>query len=275
MFGYVVPNKAELKFREFDTYRAYYCGLCSSLRRGFGYKGALSLTYDMTFLSMLLNSLYEPESLPRCTRCVCHPFKKHCEITDKYSSYAADMSILLSYYKCIDDWRDDKSIPKLIYAALLRSGKKKTALKYPEKAAGIKKLLGEISRLEKDGSLEENANAFGDICGIIFTPEDDIWRKTLYNIGFYLGKFIYILDSYDDIEGDIRHNRPNPLIGLYSASEFDKECENLLNMMAAECAAEFEKLPLIENAEILRNILYAGIWTRFSETVKTKSQKSH
>lgn len=271
MFGYVVPNKAELKFREFDTYRSYYCGLCSALRKNYGYTGALSLTYDMTFLSMLLNSLYEPKCAACHTRCVCHPFKKHCEMTDKYSPYVADMSILLSYYKCIDDWHDNKSIPKLLYAALLLPGKKKASLKYPRKAAEIKRLLGEISQNESGGTLEENASAFGSICGVIFTPEEDIWHKALYSIGFYLGKFIYILDAYDDIEGDIKHNRPNPLKNLHSAPSFDEECENLLNMMAAECAAEFEKLPLIENAEILRNILYAGIWTRFCEIAKTKS----
>jgi hypothetical protein len=265
MFGYIVPNKAELKFREFDVYRSHYCGLCASIRKRYGYIGALSLTYDLTFLSMLLHSLYEPNFSEKCVRCICHPFKKHCEITDKYSDYAADMSILLSYYKCLDDFHDDKSIPKGLYALFLRRKKNKISSKYPEKAKITERELKFISLHERDGSLEENANSFGRLTAAIFSPEDDIWKSSLEKIGFYLGKFIYILDAYDDVEDDIKKKRPNPLISLHSRSDFKSECESVLNMMAAECAGEFEKLPIIKDAEILRNILYAGIWTRFSE----------
>ena len=53
MYGYIVVDQPELKFREFDKYRSYYCGLCDSLAEAHGLKGQISLSYDMTFQVML------------------------------------------------------------------------------------------------------------------------------------------------------------------------------------------------------------------------------
>ena len=59
MFGYVTVDKPELKVREFYRYKGYYCGLCRSLNEEYGLRGRMTLTYDMTFLVLLLTSLYE------------------------------------------------------------------------------------------------------------------------------------------------------------------------------------------------------------------------
>lgn len=261
MFGRVIPLKSELKFREFDVYRAHYCGICHSLKKH-GFLSSMCLNYDMTFLALLLNSLYDSENVCRSTRCVCHPCKKHKEICDRYSPYVSDMTILLAYYKCLDDWSDDRNILKLTYGIYLKSKVKKIEATYPEKCENIKTFLKELSEKEKCASLEECANLFGNILGEVFTPENDMWRDSLFLIGFYLGKFIYIFDAYEDIEDDIKKNRFNPLKDMYSMPDFDRECEIILNMMASECAIEFEKLPLVDNIEILRNILYSGIWQK-------------
>lgn len=259
MFGRVIPNKSELKFREYDTYRSYYCGLCRSLKNN-GFLSSMSLNYDMAFLSMLLNSLYELQMQTCDARCICHVCKKHREVTDKYSPYVADMTILLTYYKCLDDFHDDKNIIKYLYSVYLKPKVKRINLTYPDKCSDIKKYLTELSRAEKTASLEECANLFGNILSAVFTPCEDEWQSTLSDMGFYLGKFIYIADAYSDIEADIKKNRPNPLIPMHSSPDYKTECETILNMLAAEAADEFEKLPLIENVEILRNILYSGIW---------------
>ena len=63
MYGYIVMNKPELKIREYERYRAYYCGLCKSLKSDAGMRGQISLSYDMTFLALLLSALYEPETV--------------------------------------------------------------------------------------------------------------------------------------------------------------------------------------------------------------------
>ena len=61
MFGFVVANQQALSPEELQRYRAVYCGLCRALGSRHGATARLTLTYDMTFLILLLNSLYEPE----------------------------------------------------------------------------------------------------------------------------------------------------------------------------------------------------------------------
>ena len=57
MFGYVVADQANLKPEELERYRSAYCGLCRAIGRRHGQHARLVLTYDMTFLSLLLDSL--------------------------------------------------------------------------------------------------------------------------------------------------------------------------------------------------------------------------
>lgn len=108
MFGYITVNKPELKIKEFEEYRAYYCGLCGALRKRCGLKGQLSLSYDLTFLAMLLTGLYDGRTEDVPCKCIFHPFDKMRRKESQFLYYTADMNILLTYYKCLDDWTDEK-----------------------------------------------------------------------------------------------------------------------------------------------------------------------
>ena len=88
--------------------------------------------------SLLLTGLYEPQEVKRTIRCVVHPFEKHATSQNEYTRYAADMGIILSYYSCLDDWNDEKSKSKRLYAAALKSGCEKAAALYPGKASVIR-----------------------------------------------------------------------------------------------------------------------------------------
>ena len=61
MFGYISINKAEMKFKDYDVYHSYYCGLCKVLKECYGRRGQVTLSFDMTFLVILLTGLYEPD----------------------------------------------------------------------------------------------------------------------------------------------------------------------------------------------------------------------
>ena len=125
LFGYIIVNKPEMKFKEFDLYHAYYCGLCRSLKKCYGMAGQISLSYDMTFLAMLLCGLYEPEETRSRERCVAHPLSKHMAIENIFTEYAADMNVLLTMYKCEDDWADEHRKKAFVAAKLLHSKIKK------------------------------------------------------------------------------------------------------------------------------------------------------
>lgn len=276
MFGYIIINKAEMKFKDFDLYHSYYCGLCRVLKDKYGKRGQMTLSYDMTFLLMLLTGLYEPETVSDCCKCIAHPFEKHPTNINEYTEYVADMNIILSYYKCKDDWQDDKKFSKMLFAKMLESKNNKIHDKYKEKVDIIADCLQQISIGEQNGetNIDKMAGCFGKIMGQIFMCKDDIWQDSLYKIGFYLGKFIYLMDAYEDIEDDIKKDNYNPLIDTWQEPDFDEKCKTILTMMMAECSKEFEKLPIIEYTDILRNILYSGVWCRYELVKAKRSEKA-
>lgn len=265
MFGYIVVNKPEMKFREFAVYRSYYCGLCQTLKEKYGRTGQMTLSYDMTFLVMLLTGLYEPETETGEARCIAHPFEKHPTNRNEYSEYAADVNMILTYYKCMDDWLDEKKIGRYLFAAMLRKKHNRIAEKYPEKVLCVYDRLEKIHQCEKEknSSIDGVAGHFGEIMAELFVYKDDEWADSLRKIGFYLGKYIYLLDAYDDIEKDLKKGNYNPFAGMYESEHFEEDVKQILTMMMAECSREFETLPILWNVDILRNILYAGVWTRF------------
>lgn len=275
MFGYVVMNKPEMKFKDYDLYRTFYCGLCHELKDKYGFSGQISLTYDMTFVVLLLSALYEPDTEEGASRCIVHPARRQQIRQNEITEYAADMNILFTYYKCMDDWKDEKRLSRLGYAKLLSGKNKRLLEKYPEKSTRIIELLDEISVMEKAGEkdIDKISGCFGHIMEEIFVWKEDMWAKSLRKMGFYLGKFIYLLDAYDDVEDDVKNGNYNPFSGEYKMEGFHEHVKNLLMMMMAEACREFEKLPIIMYADILRNILYSGVWCRF-ETVGKKRKEA-
>ncbi len=268
-------NKGDLRFREYDEYRGYYCGLCQTLKKRFGLAGQLSLSYDMTFLVMLLTSLYEPLDNREMKRCIAHPLKKQYCKSNEYTEYVADMTVLLSYYKCQDDWEDEKKLLKKVYGDILRGKSKKQRELYKKKEEIVIENLKNLSLAEKnkEDDLDVVAGCFGNILAELFVVKEDEWSDNLRKIGYYLGKYIYIMDAYDDLETDLKKGNYNPFAEkMCNTGNFDFLVKEILTIMAAECAKEFEKLPLLNDVDILRNILYSGIWTKY-EMVKVKRSK--
>ena len=265
MFGYIVMNKPEIKFKDFDLYRSFYCGLCRELRERYGVTGQISLTYDMTFVILLLSGLYEPPTRKGTTRCVIHPVRKQPVRKNAVTEYAADMNVFLAYYKCEDDWKDEKKLLSFLYGKLLREKEKKAEERWYRKVDRIVSLLHELSEMEKseEQDVDRVSGCFGKIMEEIFAYREDMWEPVLRRMGFFLGKFIYLMDAYDDVEDDVKKGNYNPFSTRYIMEGFDEEVRQMLIMMMAEVCREFEKLPIIKYTDILRNILYSGVWCRF------------
>ena len=275
MFGYIVINKSELKFREFDVYHSYYCGLCRVLKERYGAAGQMTLSYDMTFLVMLLSGLYEPETSISFHKCIAHPFERHQSRINRFTEYVADMNVLLSYYKCVDDWKDERKYLKYAYSKLLKGKCGRMETVYGDKMNRVDHLLQEISRGEKEAgsNMDQMAGIFGEVMAEIFAWRKDEWEDSLRRIGFFLGKFIYLMDAYEDLEQDIKKGMFNPLREMSEHEDFEDSSRYILTMMMTECAKTFETLPIIEDVEILRNILYSGVWCRYETVRKRREEK--
>ncbi len=274
MFGYIIINKAEMKFREYEVYHSYYCGLCRKLSDKYGVSGQLSLSYDMTFLLMLLTGLYDPPTETGELRCIAHPLEKHTYRTNLFTEYFADMNVLLTEYKCRDDWKDEKKLTRLVYGRILAGKSRKYKDLYGDKLGRIAGLMRDYALAESEGrnDVDTMAGLFGKVMAEIVRCREDEWSGNLYRLGFFLGKFIYLSDAYEDVEEDIKKGTFNPLKKKFGTPEFEEECKTILTMMMSECCREFEQLPILDNVEILRNILYSGVWGRY-EPVHARREK--
>ncbi|MCI8320308.1 MAG: hypothetical protein HFH02_04430 [Dorea sp.] len=276
MFGYISINQAEMKFKDYDIYHSYYCGLCRVLKKNYGRCGQMTLSYDMTFLIILLTGLYEPDTKTETAACAAHPLKKHTVRTNELTDYAAAVNLILSYYKCKDDWEDEHK--KKSYAAAKLLAPKIAAVKerYPEKIQAVSSNLKKLSALEKQNGLNADmmAGIFGDILAELFVFRQDEWEDSLRKIGFFLGKFIFLMDAYEDVEKDINTGNYNPFKQAFlEDADFSENCRKLLTMMMAECSRTFERLPILLHADILRNILYSGVWCRYTAVTEKRMQE--
>lgn len=274
MFGYIVVHKPELKVREYEAYEAGYCGLCRSLKKRHGRLGQMTLSFDMTFLALLLSGLYEPKTRIRNRRCPAHPTHRHPYRENVFYDYAADMNVMLTYYKCLDDWQDEHNVARLICAGLLKGRMKKLKKQYGAKIAKTGSMLLKLRKFEQKNicDIDRTAGFFGEIMAELFVYRKDEWEHRLRHMGFFLGKFIYLMDAYEDIEDDLKKGRYNPFAELYKEDNFEETCGMFLKMMIAEVSRSFEALPILEDAEILRNILYAGVWTRYGQVRQRRKE---
>ncbi len=276
MFGYIYVNQKSLSEENREQYKAYYCGLCQVLKESSGVKAQALLNYDMTFLIILLTGLYELDNEERTFICATHPVKKKTAYINDASQYASDMNVLLSYYNLVDDWNDDKNLPKHLLSMTLKKEYSRIARKYPRQAAALESYINRLTLLES--RREENIDAIsgltGELLGEIFAWKEDIWSDELHCLGFYMGKFIYLMDAYMDLEKDERKNEYNPFEKLARENPEDYETLSklILTSMMSECAKSFERLPILLHADIIRNILYSGVWAKY-EYLQAKKQK--
>ena len=275
MIGYITVKKEELKIKDFDCYHAFYCGVCRDIKAEYGQFARLTLTYDMTFLAILLSSVYDKEPTAEKHLCMMHPGSKQTGLQNEFTKYAADMSIIIVYHNLQDDWIDERKKRSLIASGLLKRAYKKASAKYPRQVEAVEKYLEQLHEVEKEGSddLDKASGLTGDFFREVFKIYDeDIWNKDLGDIGFYLGKFIYLMDAWEDIEEDREKGNYNPFLQYSEREDFEEFSFSILQMMAAEAAAAFERLPAVDHVDILRNILYAGIWNKYGY-VKEKGKE--
>ncbi|NCB91203.1 MAG: hypothetical protein EOM40_01325 [Clostridia bacterium] len=275
MFGYVAINMEEMKIKDYRVYRAFYCGICQDLKEMHGQSSRLTLTYDMTFLSILLSGLYEKEVDTQKHFCAIHPLKKHMTYRNELTAYAADMNVLLSYYNMLDDWFDEKKPIPLVVAGTLKDNIRRIKEKYPRQTKAVLRYLKKLKacETEKSTDLDRASGYTGELMAEIFLWKKDNWEDILRKVGYYLGKYIYLMDAWEDVEKDRKKGNYNPWASISTDTDFHQRSGQILTVLAAECSRQFEKLPILEYVDILRNILYSGIWTKYDLLMKKNEEK--
>lgn len=276
MFGYVRINKMDLTFREYEHYKAYYCGLCKYLKRNHTELSRMTINYDITFLIVLLSSIYQPSAQVFHEKCIVDPVKKKKHIINEITEYAASMNILLAYYKLEDDVNDEGDIKSRLVRRAYKKSFKTAYDKYPQKADFIKACLGELRSLEEDQStsIDQTSNCFARLLEEIFDYKDDEYRDRLRKVGFNIGKYIYIMDAYEDLDQDLEKGRYNP----FSSYKDDREglkvrVDKLIGMTLARLEEAILNLDIKVNKSIIDNIIYSGVYLRYKGLINGGDKK--
>ncbi|MDP4092560.1 MAG: DUF5685 family protein [Bacillota bacterium] len=284
MFGYILPEKQELKVKEYEIFRAYYCGLCKAIGLRSGQLKRFLLNYDTAFLALFLSALSDEDMHVCPERCAAHPLKKRLTAKKNQSiEYASDINVLLAYYNLKDNWKDDKSLLSGSAVLTLAACHKKLKKEHLQKCDIIEKRLEELSGLEKEkcSSMDRAAEPFARLMEEIFAFKplctDDKTEKILRWIGYNIGKWVYIVDAFDDIEKDIKKDSYNPLVLQYNydggnAEEFKirirEKVEFNLTYALAEIAKAFELLDIKRNKGLVENIIYMGMLRKTEQILK-------
>ena len=262
MFGYVAASVKELNKTQRERYSSVYCGICRQLREGASGSARMALSYDMAFLALLHMSLYEPEETGGKHACLLHPFRPWAD--NAYIRYAADMNIALGYYKCMDDLRDEGKISAKWMGKVLSKGLPGIRERWPRQCEAIQRCIERLSQLEQErcGNPDLPAGCFGELMGELLVYREDLWAENLRQMGMALGRFIYLADAATDYREDRKKNRYNPFLAMGMAEQWET-WETYLVMAMGRCTDQYERLPLVQDKEILDNILYSGIWLEY------------
>ncbi|MEG0156378.1 MAG: DUF5685 family protein [Anaerovoracaceae bacterium] len=291
MLGYVTCEKPELKMREFELYSGYYCGVCKSIGRRYGQLPRMVLSYDAAFLALVLAGVQKGSEQISLEHCMIHPIKKKTIVRNEAIDYAADVMLLLAWFKLMDDAQDEGKVYAKAGVKLVQRTYKKIIRKHPKLAEKIKENLAELNGLEKENcsSIDRVAEPFARVMADIFvmdthhSPEEE---RLLAALGYHLGKWIYLMDAWEDIEDNIKTGAYNPLIYRYQYNKTTETQENFRKRIYNDCQrnlliylSELSKivdlLEFNQNKDIIENIVCMGLLRRTEKALEEKEEKKH
>ena len=281
MFGYVQPLKPELKVKEYEAFKGYYCGLCKAIGENYTHGARFMLNYDCAVLVLLLSSMSDDIPVVTKEACIANPFKKKIIVRAKQAEYAAAVNVMLGYAKIEDAVADEKQLAARILSLLYRRVGKKARKSHEALAEEFAARLMALSALEKQrcADIDAVADEFAKLLAAVFSQApfdfvDEAAKRTLWHFGYNLGRWIYIADAISDIEKDHKSGSYN----VYLQHEF-ADIESLresireqaafnLNMSLAQAVKAYELLNIKRDKPLIDNIMYLGLAKKTEDILK-------
>lgn len=272
LLGYVRAFKPEMKVKDYELYRGVYCSLCRVLGREYSPLAQLFLSYDFAFAALLRLSVAEGGCRFAQKRCPYNPAKK-CMICGGRSEIelCAHALIITVYYKLLDDLHDRGALHKLVAALLFPAVSlmhRKAARLAPEAERAIGGAMKEQAAAETDPecgldrAADPTAKALGELFALGFEGER---AEALKRLGYMTGRFVYILDAADDLDGDTKDGGFNPfkrekpeLKTEQGRGKFAARAEEALNLTQAQAIEALEAVKPNRFGDILENIVFDG-----------------
>lgn len=279
MFGYVKIYKPDMRVREYETYKSVYCTLCRVLCRRYGPLASALLSYDYTFVAMIRMAINE--QCPECVkgRCVYNPLRScgRCTNGSESFDFCAALTVIMFYYKCVDNIRDSGAFGKVLWwviKTVARPMRAKAARLYPELDACVaeyieqQRIAEHSSDISVDMCAEPTAKALSRVLSML--SEDEKKKRVLGDFGYYIGRWIYIIDACDDLESDLKKSVFNPIAAVRGLSQADAADEDKIyearvyanqsmNMTLARAVIAYNLLELGAVAPIMDNVIHTGM----------------
>ncbi len=271
MYGYVRPNRGELKVKDYERFRGVYCGLCHHLRRRYGILSRFLVNYDFTFLAMLLTE--EREEAVERVRCPVHPLKCYeCVTAGDGLDRAADETVILAWWKLRDGVSDEGWLKRMLYrlaCGILKPAYKKAARLRPQFAETCRVQLERRDALEaaRSRSIDEPADAFASILRAAGDGDAQGSRtaRVRGELLYHLGRIIYILDAVDDLAEDEKSGGYNPLRYRFElqdgtlTEEDTRTLRTTLQHSHNSISAAYGLMDENVYADIISNVIYMGL----------------
>ena len=285
MFGYIKPCIEELKVKDFELYKATYCGLCRTMGKCTGCVSKMTLSYDFVFFALVRMALIKAKGEVKKHRCVLHPFKKRLMLEmNPTLEYTAKASVILTRVKLKDNINDSRGFSRFLakIAGVVSIFFKKTDESLLPLKEKIQACFEELLVLEKEGcdSIDMVANTSGELIGHVASfGLDEEEAKIAYEIGFHLGKWVYVIDACDDLERDVKKGAYNVLKYAFGneLGEAEKSLLKSAMLLELDSMSKFvEKIDFYEHRDveaIVKNIIYDGL-VRETDRVLGKKAKN-
>lgn len=265
MLGYVRAYRPEMKFKDYDLYKGVYCSLCKSIGKRYGLIARLTLSYDFTFLAILRMAVRENKVCMRKSHCSFNPMKKCYDCSDDSVdiAYTADVSMLAFYYKIRDNIADSKFFKKLFCKMLMPYANhiyKKAKGNNPEIAEKLRALMEKQAQAEKSNAgIDEAADASARMLAeMVSTDIESSDNAALERVGYFLGRWVYLIDAVDDCADDIRTGSFNPLKDRFNSTDFNTYSEEILSLTVGEAINNLKRLKIHRFYDIINNVLIYG-----------------
>jgi len=282
VFGYIRPQKSELLVREYEQYKGVYCSLCRQLGKSYGVVSRLTLSYDCTFYALMLLALS-----PECPgfesgRCVVNPLKKctYCNAGENELTAASALSVIMTYHKIRDDIADSHFLGKLrayLFLPFAKHARKKAARDFPQMDGIVSAMMVAQQAVEHgespgiDFCAEPTANMLQQVFELTAGANQDNESsevRVLRQFGYYLGRWVYLIDAADDIEKDIKSKSFNPFISKFilDQSSTPEELDNVrnfanqvLNLTLSQLISALNIFDFQHFDSIINNVILKGL----------------
>lgn len=268
MFGYVRPVLNHFTPEQKDAYKSAYCGLCHTMGKRHGWLTRFTLNYDFTLLALLHYGCSACGETV-CKRCPIHPFQKQrlC-LCGEPLEIAADESMILTWHKLCDDISDRSflsGLPVRFLRKLLEKGYRRAAQARPEFDKRVQLEMDKLSLLEAEQSsqLDRVADTFAKILSgaVLDCALEENKARAMEQLLYHLGRWIYLVDAWDDLDEDKKSERYNPIDIRFSGNAKNEQdyVETTMTHSVRLIQAASNLLEFGVWKPVIENILFLGL----------------